>query len=152
MSVYDDAANEADKIRKICRSDDEWKKIEFLYWPWKKYRVTSGVEAEAQNKIISETEVNSACKILHDLVQIDFRNVATRIRKVSAELGKNVLSLNDKTFQAELEETANTLEGLCNELIEFENQIKARIPIVRKIQLEYQIVAYYNTGQFINYK
>lgn len=150
MSVYDDVAKQADEIRKVSRSDSEWEKKQN---PMLKFhRVTSEVESQIQNKIISETEVTSSCRILHDLVQVDFRNVATKIRKVSSALTKDVVSLNNNTFQSELEETAKTVESLCNEIIDFETQVKNRLPIVRKIQADYQTIAYYLTGQYINYK
>ncbi len=150
MSVYDDVATQADEIKKTSRNDSEWEKNSFSGLRF--HRVTSEVETQIQNKIISDTEVDSACKILHELVQVDFRNIASRIRKVESEFTKDVLSLNNKTFQSELEETAQTIEGLCNEIIDFEEQVRARIPVVRKIQADYQTITYYLTGQFINYK
>ena len=89
---------------------------------------------------------------MHDLVQVDFRNIAIKIRKVEAALTKDIISLNNKTFQNELEETAKTLEGMCNDILDFETQVRNRLPKVREIQRNQQIVTYFITGKYINYR
>lgn len=150
MSRYDDLAREADECRKKSKDEDFFKENQFA--PFKKYRITSEVETQIENKIISESEVNSACQIVHDLVQVDFRNIAIKIRKVEAALTKDVISLNNKTFQNELEETAKRLEGMCNEILEFETQVRNRLPKVRKIQKDQQTLSYFWTGEYINYR
>ena len=150
MSRYDDLARDADECRKKSKDEEFFKENQF--GPFKRYRITSEVEAEIENKIISESEVNSACQIVHDLVQVDFRNIAIKIRKVEAALTKDIISLNNKTFQNELEETAKTLEGMCNDILDFETQVRNRLPKVREIQRNQQIVTYFITGKYINYR
>ncbi len=150
MSRYDDLATQANECRK--KSKDESFIEEHKFGLLKIYPITSDVETEIKNKIISEEEVTSACQIVHDLVQVDFRNIAIKIRKVEAALTKDIISLNNKTFQNELEETAKTLEGMCNDILDFETQVRNRLPKVREIQRNQQIVTYFITGKYINYR
>ena len=149
MSIYDEMAEKANDIRKFSADDTNWNKEDKYFWY---HRVTKDVENKINSAVLSESEVNSARSILRKLVQVHFLNVATRIRKVEAALGKDVISLNGKTFQSELEETAHSVEKIYNDYMEFDKAVGDRLPKVIEFQKNTQVIEYFQTGKLITYK
>lgn len=169
MSVYSDMSEKAAKARKF-NLEAELKKIygeeyakrivqnkmDFGYSIdstidnilFSYHEITPEVQAQIDSMVISTEDVTYAIDDLDDIVRTDLRNYAQNLRMVKSDMTKDVLSLNNQSFEADLEEAARVIEGYCNKIISFEDAVRNRLPQLVQFQEDYQTDYYFNHGNF----
>lgn len=112
------------------------------------HEITPEVQAQIESIVISSEAVTNAIDDLDDIVRTDLRNYAQNLRMLKNDMTKDVLSLNNQSFEDDLEEAAMIIEGYCNKIISFEEAVKNRLPQLVKFQEDYQTYSYFCTGKF----
>ena len=170
MSVYDDMSEKAAKARKFKKQeyfrsvygeDYTSKLVDNQFDTFNGvnkahddfflglHEITSEVDAQIESNTIDTSAVEYACKELRKAVQVDLRNYAQSIIKLKDDMTKDVLSLNNRSFEDDLEEIAQYIKGLCTDITNFEEAVLARLPKVKKVQEDIQTWNYYQHGSFM---
>lgn len=110
------------------------------------HEITPQVNNLIKSQLISKEEVLNCCEQLRSFVQCDFKNLGVVLERMQSEMGKDVCSVNNATFERRMYELKCKINAYAENMLDFEEAVRNRVDKVRTFQDDYLTYKYYISG------